>query len=227
MFYIFFGATAPQWARASSFTKFLNHTQRRTTVCRTPLDEWAARRKDLYLTTQTHNRQTSMPPVWIEPTVSAGERPQTYALDCAATGTGCFTSAMTNKLVVIINSLKVPKIKKLLLYEMKFLVPNYSCLQNHWLGGRGLPPPDPRSLFSVLNWICWTPPNKISGYATAQNPKWRFCCVNGYANAPQCCLHTLPISLVHFCDGRLSSLHPTLELRLYATLDIRSGLFCK
>jgi hypothetical protein len=33
------------------------------------------------------------------------------------------------KLVVIINSLKVPKIKKILLYEMKFLVPNYSCFQ--------------------------------------------------------------------------------------------------
>ena len=47
----------------------------------------------------------------------------------------CFTLAMTNKLVVIVNSLKVPKIKKILLYEMKFLVPNYSCLQNPWLGG--------------------------------------------------------------------------------------------
>ena len=43
--------------------------------------------------------------------------------------------AMTNKMVVIINSLKVPKIKKILLYEMKFLVPNYSYLQNPWLGG--------------------------------------------------------------------------------------------
>jgi len=42
----------------------------------------------------------------------------------------CFTLAMTNILVVIINSFKVPKIKKLLLYETKFLVPNYSCLQN-------------------------------------------------------------------------------------------------
>ena len=42
----------------------------------------------------------------------------------------CSTLAMTNKLVVIINSLKVPKIKKILLYEMKFLVQNYSCLQN-------------------------------------------------------------------------------------------------
>jgi len=45
-----------------------------------------------------------------------------------------FTLAMTNKLVVFINSLKVPKIKKILLYKMKFLVPNYSCLQNPWLG---------------------------------------------------------------------------------------------
>jgi len=42
----------------------------------------------------------------------------------------CFTAAMTNELVVIINSLKVPKIKKLLVYEIKFLVPNHSCLQN-------------------------------------------------------------------------------------------------
>jgi len=38
----------------------------------------------------------------------------------------CFTLAMTNKLVVIINSLEVTEIKKLSLYEMKFLVPNYS-----------------------------------------------------------------------------------------------------
>ena len=34
-----FGAPAPQWARAASFTRFLDHTQRRTTVGRTPLDE--------------------------------------------------------------------------------------------------------------------------------------------------------------------------------------------
>jgi len=40
---------------------------------------------------------------------------------------------MTNKLIVIIKSIKVPKIKKSLVYEMKFHVPNYSCLQNPWL----------------------------------------------------------------------------------------------
>jgi hypothetical protein len=33
----------------------------------------------------------------------------------------CFTLAKKNKFVAIINSLKVPKIKKILLYEMKFL----------------------------------------------------------------------------------------------------------
>ena len=56
---------------------FLDHTQRRTTVGRTPLDERSARRRDFYLTTHdTHNRQISMPPVGFEPTISAGERPQ-------------------------------------------------------------------------------------------------------------------------------------------------------
>ena len=42
------------------FLMFLDHTQRRSTVGRTPLDEWSARRRDLYLTTHdTHNRQIS------------------------------------------------------------------------------------------------------------------------------------------------------------------------
>ena len=69
-----------------TFLIFLDHTRRRSTVGRTPLDEWSARRRDLYLTTHdTHNRQTWMPPVGFEPTISAGERPQTYALDGAAT----------------------------------------------------------------------------------------------------------------------------------------------
>ena len=70
------------------FLMFLDHTRRRSTVGRTPLAEWSARRRDLYLTTHnTHNRQISMPPVGFETTMSAGERPQTYALDCEDTGT--------------------------------------------------------------------------------------------------------------------------------------------
>jgi hypothetical protein len=52
------------------------------------------------------------------------------------------------------NSLKVPKIKKILLYEMKFFVPNYSCLQNPWQGGYSPQIP----VLCVLNWICWNPP---------------------------------------------------------------------
>jgi len=75
---------------ASSFLRFLDHTQRRTTVGRTPLDEWSACRRDPYLTTRdTHNTQISMPPVGFERTISVGERPQFYyTLDRAATGTG-------------------------------------------------------------------------------------------------------------------------------------------
>jgi hypothetical protein len=82
---------------ASSFLRFLDHTQRRTTVDSTPLDEWSARRRDLYLTTHnTHNKQISVPPVEFKPTISAGERPQTYALDRAATGTGQLPTILTN-----------------------------------------------------------------------------------------------------------------------------------
>jgi len=62
---------------------------RRTTLGRTPLDEWSARRRDVYLTTHnTSNRQTSMPPAGFEPAVSASKRPQTHALVRVATGTG-------------------------------------------------------------------------------------------------------------------------------------------
>ena len=87
--FVCFWRDSPQWTRASSFTRFLDHTQRSTTVGRTPLDEWSACRRDLYLTTHsTHNRQISLPPVGFEPTISAGEWPQTHALDRSATGTG-------------------------------------------------------------------------------------------------------------------------------------------
>ena len=82
---------------ASSFLGFLDHTKPRITVGRTTLDEWSAHSRDLYLTTHnTHDRQTSMPPVGFEPTISAVERPQTYALDRAATGTGCVIKSILN-----------------------------------------------------------------------------------------------------------------------------------
>jgi len=64
-------------------------TLRHTPLGRTSLDEWSARRKDLYLTPHnTHKRQPSMPPAGFEPSVPANERPQTHAWDRAATGIG-------------------------------------------------------------------------------------------------------------------------------------------
>jgi len=67
-----FWRDTPQWAMASPFTRFLYHTQRRTTGGRNPLDERSARRRDLYLTTHnTHNRQIFMPPAGFKPTISA------------------------------------------------------------------------------------------------------------------------------------------------------------
>jgi hypothetical protein len=88
-----FGATAPQWARVSSFTRFLDHTYRRTTFGRTPLDEWSARRRDLYLTTHnTNNRQTSMPPWDSNPQSqqASGRRPTARPLGPALTPYGWF-----------------------------------------------------------------------------------------------------------------------------------------
>jgi len=86
---MFLVLNSPQCAMDFSFTRFLDHTQRRTKVGRTTLDEWSACRRDLSLTTHnTHNRQTSMPLVGFEPKTSAGERPRTYALGRTDTETG-------------------------------------------------------------------------------------------------------------------------------------------
>ena len=85
----FFLRENPQWARGSSLKNFLYHTQRRTTGSRTPLDELSARRRDLYpMTRNTQNRKIFMSPAGFESAISTGERPLTYALDGAATGTG-------------------------------------------------------------------------------------------------------------------------------------------
>jgi len=75
--FVCYWQNSPQCSRVSSFTRFLDHTQRRTTVGRTPLNEWSACRRDYLTTHNTHNRQTSMLPVEFEPTTPAGERPQT------------------------------------------------------------------------------------------------------------------------------------------------------
>jgi len=61
---------------------------RHTTIGRTPLDEWWARRRNLYLTTHNAQETDIHAPAGFEPAVPLGERPQTHAVDRAATGIG-------------------------------------------------------------------------------------------------------------------------------------------
>ena len=80
---------------------FLDHTKRRTTVGRIPLDERSARRRDLYLTTHdTHDRQISMPPVGFEPTISSGERPVTAHLMDTWTQNGIIRTVIIKLLLI-------------------------------------------------------------------------------------------------------------------------------
>ena len=65
------------------------HSLRLTTLGRTPLDEWSARRRVLYLTTlNTHKRQRSMSPVALESTIPKSELSHINALDCVTNGIG-------------------------------------------------------------------------------------------------------------------------------------------
>ena len=86
-FFFFLWRCEPTWAVAPSFLKFLDHAQRRITVGRAPLDEWSALAETS--TWQHTTLTTDKPPCprWdSNPTISAAERPHTYALDSAATG---------------------------------------------------------------------------------------------------------------------------------------------
>jgi hypothetical protein len=57
--FIFLWRCGPTRVMPSSYVRFLDHTQRRTTVDKTPLDEWSARRRDLYLTTYNTHKASS------------------------------------------------------------------------------------------------------------------------------------------------------------------------
>jgi hypothetical protein len=66
------------------FTILLRHT----ILGRTPLEEWSARSRDFYPTTQNSQKiQASMPLAGLEPAFPASERTQTLALNPAVTGT--------------------------------------------------------------------------------------------------------------------------------------------
>ena len=78
------GATAPS-GPGSPHYRVLAVKLRHTTVGRTPLDEWSAGNRDLYLTTHnTQYRQIFRPPpprVRFEPTIPASERPRLRSRD--------------------------------------------------------------------------------------------------------------------------------------------------
>jgi hypothetical protein len=66
-----------------SFTIILRHI----THGRTPMDEWSARRRDVYLATHNiHKRQTSMKQTGFDPAIPTGKRPRIHALERADTG---------------------------------------------------------------------------------------------------------------------------------------------
>jgi hypothetical protein len=65
------------------------HSFTHSTLGKTPLDEWSARRRDIYLKTHnTYNRHPSISPAGFEPSVPASDRLETHALVRAGTGIG-------------------------------------------------------------------------------------------------------------------------------------------
>jgi hypothetical protein len=69
-----------------------SHSFRHTTLGRAPLDEWSARRRDLWQhTTLIRDRHPCLL-AGFEPTIPSRERPQTHTLDHAATGIGFDTT---------------------------------------------------------------------------------------------------------------------------------------
>jgi hypothetical protein len=65
-------------------------TLRHTTLRKAPLDEWSARRRDLYITTNNSQQETDihapLPQRDSNPQSLASERPQTHAVDRAVAG---------------------------------------------------------------------------------------------------------------------------------------------
>jgi hypothetical protein len=85
----FLWRNSPQWTMPSSLSRLHDHTQTHTTIGRTPLDEWSARRRDFYLTTTQHSQERDIhAPGGIRTRNPSKRALQTHALDCAATGIG-------------------------------------------------------------------------------------------------------------------------------------------
>jgi hypothetical protein len=84
-----FGATAPSGAKAPHSRGFwITHNDAPQSAGLLWTSDQLIFREFYLSTHNNHNRQTSMPPVGFEHTISAGERPHTHALNRTATGTG-------------------------------------------------------------------------------------------------------------------------------------------
>ena len=72
-------------------------TFRQATFGTIPLDEWSARRRELYLTTHNaHNKQISIPPLGCKPALPASERPRPHAFHRGYIGARTDTTEQTN-----------------------------------------------------------------------------------------------------------------------------------
>ena len=134
---------------------------------------------------------------------------------------------MTNKLVAIINSLKVSKIKKILLYEMKFLLPNYSCLQNPWLEGYRPQIPVLSVLCPQLN-LLNNPPPQTKFLDTPlvytfgnQSPNWLISSSGACSAPPPPFLHVIPTVIYRWgWRNKNSQQQMCLYILLYMLLHI-------
>ena len=80
---------------------------------------------------------------------------------------------------------------------MEFLVPNYRCLQNPWLGGYRTP--DPRSVLCPQLNLLNPPPEKIPGYATDKVDIFY-----GSRDRPACCNYNAFTCIMDVCfESRL------------------------
>jgi len=81
------------------------HSTRHTKFGRTPQDELSERRTELYQTTHnTRMGQTTISSAAFELSIPASERPETHALNRAATGIGHSTIQLRNFSVIMIYS---------------------------------------------------------------------------------------------------------------------------
>jgi hypothetical protein len=126
---------------------------------RTPMDEWSARRIDLYLRTHnSHKRQTSMLSAGFETTILARERPQTHALDCAVTTIGLrriiihdtYFFPWRKSLLIVEDSRShwgTPHLVRLLLVSDRPDTETYIWREGEW--------------GSIVQWICYSSVNRF------------------------------------------------------------------